>query len=164
MSGPAVEPAASVAFRVFGDPIAKGSMVCMGQRGPVRHVLVDSKQKTLTPWSANVRAIAEKAAQEGDPGVWPTALPVVVSAVFSLPRPRTVTVRKRPWPTSHTSGDVDKLLRSVLDAITGVLIVDDSQVLSGHGVKAYVAPPGPLAADVMDRPGVVVRISILEGN
>jgi Holliday junction resolvase RusA-like endonuclease len=51
--------------------------------------------------------------------------------------------------------DLDKLIRSVLDAITGVLIQDDSQIVGLHAVKKYV--------NINGRPGVTVVAKLVDG-
>lgn len=53
-------------------------------------------------------------------------IPVFLGLEFVLPRPVSV---KRPWPSSRSAGDLDKHERTVLDALTGIIYVDDSQVV-----------------------------------
>jgi len=69
--------------------------------------------------------------------------PVVLAVTFALPRPHTLPQKIR----HHVKlPDLDKLLRSVLDALTGVLYLDDKQVVEVHARKYYVRPPaGPSA-------------------
>ena len=52
--------------------------------------------------------------------------PVRVDLKFLIPRPKTV-VRK--YPVGRYDGDIDKLMRGILDAMTGVVYKDDSQVI-----------------------------------
>lgn len=68
---------------------------------------------------------------------------VKVHLNFRMPRPKTVDALHhvvRP--------DIDKLARAVLDAITGLVIYDDSQVVQLLVTKCYD-----------QRPGVVIRVS-----
>ena len=60
--------------------------------------------------------------------------PVSVRLLFLMPRLKTV-IRK--YPTGKREGDVDKLLRAILDAMTGVVYGDDSQVVDAHPRKEY---------------------------
>lgn len=53
-------------------------------------------------------------------------VPVFLGLEFVLPRPISV---KRPWPSSRSAGDLDKLERTILDCLTGIVYVDDSQVV-----------------------------------
>lgn len=68
--------------------------------------------------------------------------PVSVHLDFVMPRPQ------RPGspnpPANKRTGDVDKLARAVLDALTGTWVVDDSDVVHLTTTKA-VARPGQLA-------------------
>ena len=75
----------------------------------------------------------------------PFAGPLVVNAVFRMPRPRThfrtgrfAHERKPTAPTFHTSTpDVDNLAKFVLDAMNGHFFVDDSQIVELRCHKVY---------------------------
>lgn len=62
-----------------------------------------------------------------------------VDLVFTLPRPKSVTKRRRERPT--TKPDLDKLVRATLDAISleryVQLLTDDSIVTDLHAAKRY---------------------------
>lgn len=74
--------------------------------------------------------------------------PVCMRLDFTLQRPKSHG-KKTTWPVGAHSGDVDKLARAALDAITGVVIGDDSQVIDLRVTKAW------------GNPGVVVRLGHL---
>lgn len=81
---------------------------------------------------------------------------VEVRCVFFLPRTDSVNGGVVPshdteWPTAITTGDTDKLLRNVGDAllmpkkrseaaVTSGLIMDDSQITSWFGLKIWCLP------------------------
>jgi crossover junction endodeoxyribonuclease RusA len=116
-----------ITFDVPGKPSPQGSKVFKGVRGG-RGILVESS-KDLGPWRERV-AIAAHNAMEG--GVLISGA-VVVRLFFVLPRPKAT-------PKSHTPPavkrpDLDKLSRACLDAITGVILEDDSQVIHLHAAK-----------------------------
>ncbi|WP_257898915.1 RusA family crossover junction endodeoxyribonuclease [Rhodococcus qingshengii] len=50
-----------------------------------------------------------------------------------MPRPKSTP--KRTTPPAVKRPDIDKISRAILDAITGVLIADDSQVVDLHATK-----------------------------
>ena len=54
---------------------------------------------------------------------------------FKLPKPKTV---KRDFP--NVEPDLDKLIRTVLDALTGVVFKNDSRVVHINAVKSYAVP------------------------
>ena len=54
---------------------------------------------------------------------------------FALLRPKSVSEKRRPHPT--VMPDLDKLVRAVLDALTGIVIVDDALVVDLHATKEY---------------------------
>jgi hypothetical protein len=68
--------------------------------------------------------------------------PVALRAEFRLPKPASAPKRLRTWPIKARSGDVDKLARACLDALTGVLFADDAQVISLMVTKDW-AVKGP---------------------
>lgn len=81
--------------------------------------------------------------------------PLRLSAAFRLPRPAKLP-KKRTWPIGARSGDSDKLLRALGDAITGVLIPDDSLIVDARVTKDW-ANPGA-------QPGVVFTVETVEAD
>jgi crossover junction endodeoxyribonuclease RusA len=72
--------------------------------------------------------------------------PIRLQLVFTLPRPKSVSIGRRAVPT--TKPDLDKLTRAVMDAISleryCQIIKDDSLVTDLHAAKRYAdhTPPG----------------------
>jgi len=76
--------------------------------------------------------------------------PVRIEIQFYLPRPKShygtgknkgALKESAPWYHIATP-DIDKLVRCVLDALTGVAWKDDSQVVSVTATKSYGIMPG----------------------
>lgn len=111
-----------VSFFVPGAPAPQGSK---------RHVgngrMVESSA-ACGPWRERVALAAHDhlTRQIDLPGM--TSDAVTVRLDFVLPRPKSAP--KRRTPAAVKRPDVDKLARAVLDAITGTVLVDDSQVVS----------------------------------
>jgi Holliday junction resolvase RusA-like endonuclease len=61
--------------------------------------------------------------------------PVGIKLDFYMLKPRTV---KRDMPT--VPPDLDKLIRAVLDALTGIVYLDDAQVVEIQATKSYGEP------------------------
>jgi Holliday junction resolvase RusA-like endonuclease len=107
---------------VPGNPAPQGSMKGHVIQG--RAVLTTDNRRTK-PWRADVHArLLDEL--EGGTIVFPGKEPVALSCEFVMPRtasePKTKT---RP----HTKApDVDKLVRALLDSLTGIVYRDDSQV------------------------------------
>ena len=72
-------------------------------------------------------------------------LPISIEAVFYFDRPKSLA--KRIW-AKLTKPDLDKLQRSLFDALTGICYRDDSQVTRVLAEKVY---PGPSRVDVTVR-------------
>lgn len=118
-------------FDVAGLPVTQGSARAITHRSTGRAVLIQSNREALNAWRASIGYSARVAAagafaERGTP-VWCTF-------TFRLPRPKSLPKRVlRPV----SKPDLDKLARACLDAMTGVLYADDSQVVSLHVQKEY---------------------------
>jgi crossover junction endodeoxyribonuclease RusA len=118
-----------IKFHVSGVPRPKGSMRAFIPKGWTRPVLTNSSTAVKT-WEQAIRSVAQ------DHAAAFTTDPVRVRLSFAMPRPKSLSrlASRRP----HTKRpDVDKLARAALDALTGVIFKDDSQVFSLHAVKRY---------------------------
>lgn len=110
--------------------------------------------KRVRPWRSDVKAAAERAIGTD----WtPIKGPVSLTATFFFLRPRShyrtgrfADVLRDDAPvfaTSRACGDIDKLLRSTLDALTAAgVIVDDSQVGMVITTKTYGTTSGATIA------------------
>ena len=131
-----------IAFVVAGIPATKGSARAVNDRRTGKARLIpsgsDVNKRAQASWSSVV-ATAARQAMAGRP---PIAGPVEVRCVFWLPKART---SKLATPR----GDLDKLLRATWDAMTGIVFVDDVQVMdAGRSCKWFAVadgmPPGAL--------------------
>jgi crossover junction endodeoxyribonuclease RusA len=126
------EPDDVFTFVVLGKPISQGSKRHVGNG-----VMIESSAQ-LQPWRDAVAWNARRARPDG----WPLDQAYSLHITFSFARPMSLARRvshhvKRP--------DVDKLLRAVLDAMTGIVYTDDAQVDRVVVRKVY-GEPGMLAA------------------
>ena len=129
-----------VRFEVAGDPVPQGSMRAFARQG--RAVVTHSAPARLAGWRHAIGWAAREAQRGG--GLLSGA--VAVRATFRLQRPGSVPPRKRAHPAVRP--DLDKLARSLLDAITGVVIADDAQVCRLEVVKVYCSPAEAPGASV----------------
>lgn len=136
-------------FRVYGIPRPKGSTRSFAHPKTGKVVTLHDNTQTK-PWQSIVAAGARGAC--GYAGVWDG--PVGVHFTAYLPRPRSVSVRKRPLPI--VKPDLDKLERALLDALTGIIYHDDAQVCSSTSSKQY--------ATSCEAVGVVVIVSRLSNG
>ncbi len=114
-------------FTVLGPPACKGSTVSfMGKGG---RIVTKTDSHTLGGWTQAVKWAAKRA------GVALVAKPaaVVVAVRFEFVKPQSA--GKRPHPT--VKPDIDKTLRALLDALTGIAYEDDAQVIAVSAIKAY---------------------------
>jgi Holliday junction resolvase RusA-like endonuclease len=112
-----------ISFDVEGHPVTQGSMKVINGR------VLHSRGEALILWRTMVALAARKA------GAFPVPNPVEMTIEFRLARPKTV---KRNLP--YVAPDLDKLIRAVLDALTGIAYVDDGQVVSINSSKVYGEP------------------------
>jgi Holliday junction resolvase RusA-like endonuclease len=130
-----------VEFFVLGPPVPQGSKKAYVVNG--RSVLVEAAGARHKDWRLNVRAVAIQAMG----GVAPFTGPVRIDIDFIMPRPKSHKSSKGALkanaPRWHTfKPDRDKLERAILDALSGVVYVDDSQVCDGRISKTYGEVPG----------------------
>jgi len=116
---------------IQGKPIPQGSKTAVVRNGKAVMFEANKKHKAY-------RQMLEKIFSS----CTPTSSPVRVELVFTFEQPKTVT---RLFPS--VKPDIDKLSRTILDAASGHLFVDDAQVIILNARKHY----GP--AD-----GVLVRV------
>jgi Holliday junction resolvase RusA-like endonuclease len=123
-----------IEFFVHGIPRPQGSKRGFYRNGRV--VLVEAS-KQLPEWREQIVLAAKEAMMSTD--LWyKTEKPVRVECVFFFPKPKTV---KRDYPS--VAPDLDKLCRSLLDALTQAgVYLDDAQVIDLIATKRYSASPG----------------------
>lgn len=145
-----------IAFQVLGTPAPQGSKRHVG-----KGIMVESSMK-VKPWREAVKTAAYEARVNtaADARPW-TTLPLNVSLHFYLLRPKShygtgrnagnVKISAPVFPAGRP--DLDKLIRSTLDALTeSGLIHDDAQIVQLTAWKDYTNT-------VQDTPGVFIIVS-----
>lgn len=127
---------------VYGTPAPQGSKAFKGMRGG-KAILVESS-KAVKPWR---EAVTWAAIEAGRPHV---SGPVSLHVVFTLPKPQSAPKRRKTYPDRKP--DIDKLLRSTLDALTQIgVIEDDARIIHLTASKVFPGEDGGL-----DVPGAVI--------
>jgi len=120
-----------IQFTVYGIPQPKGSTRAFYRPGMARPVVTSDNPRTK-PWALLVSTVAQEHAGTSPP----MEGPVFVALQFWLPRPKSLPKRI----TQHTKKpDLDKLVRAVLDGLTGIVFYDDAQVVSIVAQKGYTS-------------------------
>lgn len=137
------------AFFVPGVAATKGSTRSFKHARTGAVVTVGANKRTKS-WEARVAL----AAREAGIARAPKGEGVRVGVVFTFARPSShlgtgrnagkVKASAPAHPTTRAVGDVDKLLRAVLDGLDGIAYDDDSQVTAVHAAKRYGDEPGAL--------------------
>lgn len=159
---PPIKPGETWRMTIIGHPTPQGDLTAapimrrdesgvavpvIGRGGRPVVKLRHSNTKSLTPWRNDV---AKEAIAAGWPGLGVAALDeaVVVRLTFFFVRPdnhfgtgRNADVLKDSSPLypERTGGDLDKLTRAVLDALTGLVWKDDKRVVTLHPRRRYAA-------------------------
>lgn len=118
-------------FFVAGVPVPKGSAKAFMRPDAKFPIVMQDNREKQKPWAS---AISYTAQQSGVKYI--ERGPVALGVIFYMPRIGThfgtgknAGVLKHSAPTYHTAKpDLDKLLRCVKDALTGVAWKDDAQV------------------------------------
>jgi Holliday junction resolvase RusA-like endonuclease len=121
-------------IRIYGDPAPQGSKRVFNGR------IVEASGNKLKIWRKAIAAACQNLVTEEHSLLLG---PVRVEVEFYLPRPVSVTIKKRALPI--VPPDLDKLLRGLLDGIgqSEVIWGDDSQVVQIDAVKLYADETEP---------------------
>jgi Holliday junction resolvase RusA-like endonuclease len=149
----------SWAVQIPGLPKPKGSMKCVGARGRIKHVLVE--QVDNKAWRKQVTAAGLLLPVRDLGG------PIAITVTFTLPRPPSHygtgrnAHRLKPdaptWPHHHGTGDLDKLMRLIADALEDARVFhNDAQIVHGDVWKCY--PDTRDCPDRLPEPGAIIRI------
>ena len=133
-----------ISFFVPGVPVTKGSAKSFYNPKAKRIVTMQDNAARQKPWVSMISFCAQEA------GCRITDKPILIGMVFDMPRPRghygtgrNAEKLKPSAPYWHTSvGDIDKLVRCVLDSLTGIAYHDDRQVCQLKAQKIYAESPG----------------------
>jgi crossover junction endodeoxyribonuclease RusA len=137
---------------VPGIPRSKGSMKSFWNKKAKRAVILGANPETEA-WQSRVTQSAK------DAGLTISSLPVSIDVEFFFTRPKYHWNSKghlrESAPYEHAGKpDADKLLRAVLDALTSIAYVDDSQVCAVRVVKRWLNDP-------THQPGAAIAIEQL---
>ena len=129
----------SIAFDVLGQPVPQGSTKSFYIK-KLDRVVTTHGNKSTDSWRLRIATEAQKAQADSLFYNSDKTQAYRVVCEFYMERPKSIPKRiihdtKRP--------DIDKLERSVLDAITDVLIPDDAQVTSLRSDKLYCTMDEP---------------------
>lgn len=165
---PAAVITQQIILTIPGHPAPKGSMKCVGARGKVKHQLVEDNTRTA-PWRKTIADAATKVTQRADP-----RQPIDIELTFTIERPashygtgrnsRVVKPSAPAYPSTHGTGDIDKLARLAIDALQDAgILPDDAQAVDLTTRKRYPRDPATRDQtsydDALPYPGVRIRIN-----
>jgi Holliday junction resolvase RusA-like endonuclease len=132
----------AASFAVYGKPMPQGSVVAHIRNGKAS--IHYAQGSGLAVWRNMVSAAAREAWGDEVYGG-----PIEIRLTFRMQRPRSHyrdlqgTLRNSAIAEKPiVAPDLDKLVRAVMDSLTGVVYRDDSQVWSIRAYKEYSEHPG----------------------
>ena len=125
-----------ITFFAHGLPVPQGSTRAFVVKG---RPVITSTAKGLAAWRRLIADAAQAHARMHEGAV-------VLGVDFYLPRPKSAPKRK-PIHASKRP-DIDKLLRAILDSLSGVMYRDDAQVVRVNVSKGYARPDGRIGVEV----------------
>jgi crossover junction endodeoxyribonuclease RusA len=126
-----------IEFKVYGIPQPQGSTKAFIPKGWTRPIITSDNKKNK-PWRQDVSGAALVEMQKSGLALM-EGVPIVINVTFVFDRPKSL---KKGVTDKITKPDIDKLLRSVLDALTGIVFKDDSQVVLAMVEKVFGDQPG----------------------
>lgn len=122
-------------FTVFGTPVPQGSTRAFIPKGWKRPIITAANAKTK-PWRQEISGAALHAMERsGFQLIAEGAVILYVSFYFDKPKSTAKRITSKT-----TKPDLDKLLRSVNDSLTGIAFKDDAQIISCMILKAFGSP------------------------
>ena len=132
----------SISFTVLGKPQPQGSMkgfVLPGKDGKKPRAILTSDNTKMKPYRQQVGwAALDARAKAGHNGLFAEKqVAVGVEMKFYFERPQSISKKR-----IHISvkPDIDKICRSTIDAMTGVIFADDAQIIQLVASKYYGIP------------------------
>jgi Holliday junction resolvase RusA-like endonuclease len=133
----------------------------VGPQGSKRHigngVMIESSKK-VRPWREAVKWATVDAMHKLAGGGQMLRGPVCIEMTFTVIKPKSAPKKRVTWPDRRP--DVDKMVRSTLDALVQVgAIEDDARVIECLSRKVFPKEH----KDALDVPGAVIRVhSVLD--
>lgn len=125
-----------LSFTIFGVPQPQGSTRAFIPRGWARPVITTDNGK-LKPWRQELSQTALIAMRETGAKLASREIPISIILTFVFEKPRSA---RKTAVHKTTKPDLDKLLRAVLDGLTGIAYEDDSQVCECRVAKIFGSP------------------------
>jgi crossover junction endodeoxyribonuclease RusA len=144
--------------------VAAGTAAPQGSKTRTKWGMRESS-KAIGPWRDRVAKAAYEAMVAMD-GVPVLDGPVAVEMTIWLPRPKKHFGKRGLLPSAPkyptTTPDIDKVARGILDAITGIVIRSDAQVVDLCCQKLYSEPArvDVVVTPLVDTPGLVDRLGL----
>lgn len=137
-----------VQFTVFGKPAPKGSYRTVRVRSKKTGRMTNRfipMSKNEHPWRQAIVNTIRALNIRDKPTV---GQPISIAVVFYLQRPKSISVKVRPYPTEKP--DIDKLCRSTFDGLTDSgLIPDDKYIVDASPHKRYCVNPQSQGATIV---------------
>ena len=123
-------------LRIYGTPVAQGSMkgFPVQRQGRMSVVVTAHNAAQLKPWRQEIASAALAA------GMTPQMGPLRLTLTFYLRRPPS---RPKKYTEVDKRPDLDKLTRTVCDALTSVAWQDDAQIVALEARKVYATEKEP---------------------
>lgn len=128
----------TLTFQVYGEPIPQGSTRAFIPKGWTRPIITAANKKTK-PWRQEIAGAALAAMEKDLLDCAGKNVAFRLTVTFRFQKPKSV---KKTVLEKVTKPDTDKLIRSVLDALTGIVWTDDSQVVEILARKQFGIQPG----------------------
>jgi Holliday junction resolvase RusA-like endonuclease len=130
-----IKPTAFITFTVIGTPQPQGSSRAFIPKGWKRAIITSDNSK-LKPWRQEISGTAQVAMNQSKIGLLEN-IPLAVEASFFFDKPKST---KKDVRHKITKPDLDKLLRGLLDSLTGIVFRDDAQVVACSVRKGFGLP------------------------
>ena len=137
-----------IRFDVLGTPAPKGSNRAVLNKHTHRAMMIPGGSNTnehkIYAWNIAVREAAREACGRSLNTPYFIHAPLIVTILFRMQRPSGHWGKKGLKPSAPqyptVKPDIDKLARTTLDALTGIVFDDDSRIVSLVCTKVFAKP------------------------
>lgn len=128
-----------IEFFVAGTPVPQGSTKAFYIK-KVQKVVTTHSNKNTDAWRQRVASEAQRTLESGAFYEDDQRIGYEIELTFVFERPKS---QPKKWTLNTKRPDLDKLVRAVLDGLTGIIFPDDSQVVRIVADKRYAKDEGP---------------------
>jgi hypothetical protein len=157
---------------VYGTPAGQGAISFLGKGRGAKH----TNEKTLKPWRRDIVLATRDATGAHGYTDWAgicltcrikkdehglhVNVPTRADITITVAKPKRAPKRRRTWPITRSSHDIDHHARAVLDSLSASGVIKDDSQVTELAIRKVYPNEHP---DALAEPGAIIRLYTLPG-